>query len=382
VNARLVNARTDRQVWAESYRRELTAQNLFQIQTEITRQIARALETHLSPQEERQVEQTPTEDLIAYRLYSQGRQQLDQRTPQGLRRALDYFQGAIATDSSYALAWVGLADALLLLNDYGYASREDALPRAEHAVRRALELDPESAEAHASLGLLHSERRDGPAAIRDLERAIELRPGYAEAHNWLSWVHLLLGDPIESLESAKRAVELDPLSVEAVGNLSFSYLASGESEQALGESRRMLEIQPAWSTGQFYEGLALYELGRFAEAASVLAGLSTPWAGSGPDATLALARLAAADTVEAAVLLSRITELSDPFAAGLVLAAMGDEESAFEAFQSMDHWADWPTLAVHHLYPNIWATLSGDPRYDELVRDVARAWGLAPDGEP
>ncbi|MEK6253824.1 MAG: hypothetical protein N2B05_03910, partial [Gemmatimonadales bacterium] len=121
--------------------------------------------------------------------------------------------------------------------------------------------------------------------------------------------------------------------------------------------------------------------GRLSEAIPVLSGLSAPWAGSGPLATLALARLAAADTVEAAVLLSRITELGDPFAAGLVLAAMGDEEAAFEAFQRTDHWADWPTLAVHHLYPTIWETLSGDPRYDELVGDVARAWGLAPGGD-
>jgi len=381
VNARLVNARTDRQVWAESYQRALTAENLFQIQAEITKQIARELETQLSPAEARQVEQTPTEDLAAYRLYSQGRQQLDQRSAQGLQQALDYFERAISADSSYSLAWVGLSDALLLLSDYGYGEKDSALPRAERAVRRALVLDPESAEAHASLGLLHSERRDGPAAIRDLERAIELRPGYAEAHNWLSWVHLLLGDPIEALESARRAVELDPLSVEAVSNLSFSYLANGESEQALGESRRTLEIQPAWSTGQLYKGLALYQLGRLSEAIQVVSGLSAPWAGSGPLATLALARLAAADTVEAAVLLSRITELGDPFAAGLVLAAMGDEEAAFEAFQRVDHWADWPTLAVHHLYPDIWATLSSDARYAELVSNVARAWGLAPDGD-
>ena len=381
VNARLVNAQTDRQVWAESYQRELTAENLFQIQTEITRRIARELETQLSPAEARQIEQTPTEDLEAYRLYAQGRQLLDQRTAQGLQQALDYFERAISADSSYSLAWVGLSDALLLLHDYGYAEKDGALPGAEYAVHRALELDPQSAEAHASLGLLHSEHRDGPAAIRDLERAIELRPGYAEAHNWLSWVHLLLGDRRESLESAKRAVELDPLSVEAVSNLSLSYLTNGESEKALVESRRMLEIQPAWGTGRFYEGLTLYELGRFVEAASVLEGVSTPWAGPGPDATLALARLAGADTATALSLLTRIRELGDPFAAGLVLAAMGEEEAAFEAFRSVDHWADWPTLAVHHLYRNVWAPLSDDPRYDELVGVVAGAWGLRPDGD-
>jgi len=382
VNARLVNARTDRQVWAESYRRELTAQNLFQIQTEITRQIARALETHLSPQEERQVEQTPTEDLKAYRLYAQGRQQLDQRTPRGLRRALDYFQGAIATDSSYSLAWVGLADAFLLLHDYGYADADSVLPRAEDAVRRALELNPESAEAYTSLGLLYSERRDGPAAIRALTRAVELMPSYSEAHNWLSWVHQLLGNQEESLESAKRAVELDPLSPEAVGNLSLSYLANGEGEQALAEARRVDEIQPSWETGRFYEGLSLYHLGRFAEARSVLEGIAVPWAGSGPLATLALVHVASGDTAEARDLLARFERSLDPFAAGLVLAALGDEDGAFDAFESVDNWSDWPTVSVHHLYENVWAPLRDDPRYQELVREVDRTWGLEPGRAP
>ncbi|MEE8193847.1 MAG: hypothetical protein V3T74_13985, partial [Gemmatimonadales bacterium] len=255
VNARLVNARTDLQVWAADYRRKLTAENVFQIQTEITRQIARALETRLSPQEERRVERTPTESLDSYRLYAQGRVQLDQRTEQGMRRAVDYFRRAIARDSSYALAWVGVADGLALLYDYGYEDADSVLSRAGHAGRRALELDPTLAEAHASLGLLHSVRQEGPEAVRQLRRAIELRPSYAEANNWLSWVHQLLGHRKEALESAKRAVELDPLSPEAVSNLSLSYLANGESEQALVEALRVRELQSAWATGAFYEGL-------------------------------------------------------------------------------------------------------------------------------
>jgi serine/threonine protein kinase/Flp pilus assembly protein TadD len=376
VSARLVNARTDRQVWADSYRSALTAEDLFQVQAEITRQIAQALETRLSPQEERQVEQTPTVDLEAYRLYWQGRQLLDQRTAQGLNRALDYFQRTIAADSSYALAWVGLADALLLTHAYGHAAADSVLLRAENAVRRALELDPESAEAHASLGLLHSERREGPAAIRNLERAVELRPGYAEAHNWLSWVHLLLGNREESLESAERAVELDPRSHEAVSNLSLSYLANGEYEEALAEARRVNEIQTSWETGRFFEGLSLYHLGRFAEARSVFEGLETPWAGSGTPATLALIAIASGDTAEAQDLLALMEESDGPFAAGLVLAALGDEDAAFEAFERIDRWSDWPTLSVRHLYDPVWAPLRDDPRFEELVGEVDRTWGL------
>jgi len=378
VNARLVNARTDRQVWAESYLRELTAENLFRIQADITRQIARALETQLSPQEARQVERAPTENLDAYRLYALGREQLDPRTEDGIRRALDYFQRTITADSTYALAWVGLSDALLLLHAYGYAAGDDVLPRAEGAVRHALELNPESAEAHASLGLLHSERHEGPAAIREMTRAIELRPGYAEAHNWLSWVHQLSGNRREGLESARRAVTLDPLSSEAVSNLSLSYLTNGDFENALAEAHRVHEIQTSWGTGRFYEGLSLYHLGRAEEAKSVLRNLEVPWAGSGALATLALAHLASGDTAEARELLAQIVESGDPFAAGLIHAALGENEAAFEAFQRVGRWSDWPTLSVRHLYKDVWDRLGDDPRYEEIVREVERSRGLEP----
>jgi TolB-like protein len=378
VNARLVNARTDRQVWAESYRRELTAENVFQIQSEITRQIASALKTQLSPQEERQVERTPTENLDAYRIYARGRGQLDMRTEVGMRQALDYFQRAIVADSSFVLAWVGMADALLLLHAYAYADGDVVLPQAEDAVRRALELNPESAEAHASLGLLHSERDEGSAAIRELTRAVELRPSYAEAHNWLSWVHQLLGNGREGLESAKRAVELDPLSAEAVSNLSLSYLTTGDYENALVEAHRGHEIQTSWGTGRFYEGLSLYHLGRFTEAKSVLQNLEVPWAGSGPLATLALVYVASGDRAEARELLAQIVESGDPFAAGLIHAALGEEDDAFDAFQRVSPWGDWPVLSVHHLYKEVWGPLRDDPRYEEVVMEVNRSWGMEP----
>jgi tetratricopeptide (TPR) repeat protein len=234
------------------------------------------------------------------------------------------------------------------------------------------------AEAHASVGLFHSVRQEGPEAVRQLRRAIELRPSYAEANNWLSWVHQLLGHPKEALESAKRAVELDPLSPEAVSNLSLSYLANGESEQALAEARRVRELQSDWATGAFYEGLGLYHLGRFTEAQSVLRDLSVPWAGSGPLATLALAHVASGDSVGARELLARIEGAADPFAAGLVHAALGEDEDAFDAFQRVDRWSDWPTLSVRYFYPDVWGPVQDDPRYEELVREVDRTWGLEP----
>lgn len=375
VHARLVDARTDRQVWAESYRRELTAAQLFEIQGEITRRIAGALETRLSPEEERRVARVPTESLEAYRLYAQGRDALDRRTEAGMRRAVDFFREAIARDSTYARAWAGLGDALGLLVSYGHAGADPALPEAGAAVRRALELDPESAEAHASLGLLRYLERDGEGGIRELERAVELRPSYAEAHNWLSYTRLLLGRSQEALEAARRAVELDPLSPEAVSNLALSWLMNGSADSALVEARRVRELAPSWATGAFYEALSHYRLGHLGEAESLLRDLSVPWAGAGPAATLALVHAASGDTARARELLDGLDPRSDPFAVGLVRAGLGEVEAAFAALDRVEEWSDWRSLAVHGLYPEVLARLREDRRYAELRSDAERAWG-------
>lgn len=385
VNARLVNARTDRQVWAESYRRELTAANLFQIQAEITKEIARALEAHLSPQEERQVERTPTENLDSYRLYAQGRGQLDQRTEQGMRRALDYFQRAIADDSSYALAWAGLADGLSLLEFYGYPTPGIALgPR--QAARRALELDPTLGEAHASLGIVHSTRREGPEAVRELERAVELRPGYAEAHSWLGWMHLILGRPEEALEPMKRAATLSPLAPAFRAYLAEAYLANGRSRDALREARRAREIQPDYPLAHFIEGLVLYHLGMMAEAKAVLRDvLPVVRPGGTPSlsevrAVLAVTHAASGDSTNARELLARIEEANHPFSAGLVHAALGEYQAAFDAFARVPTWDSFSTEHFRYFFPDVLGPLRDDPRYQELLRAVDRRWGLDPDG--
>jgi serine/threonine-protein kinase len=378
VSARLVNARTDRQVWAQSYRRELTAANLFEMQSEITAQIARALETQLSPEEEQQVARTPTQNLDAYRLYVQGRGLLDQRTEDGMWRAGGYFRQAIDRDSSYAVAWAGLANALWLFEDYGYAEPGSLLPQAGEAARRALALDPDLAEAHAALGMLHYRNREGSDAIRELQLAVDLRASYADAYSWLRWVHSLVGHPNEALEMANRGVELDPLSPENLNGLSMAYLIHGDGERAVEEARRSREIQPDFATTHFYEAVALYHLGRMAEAKSILQDLAVPWAGSGPLSTMALAHVATGDTAHARELLDQLSEVDQPFDTGLVLAALGEEQLAFEAFQEVDRWEAWPTLAARYLYPEILGPLREDPRYELLLRNVDRSWGLNP----
>ena len=381
VNARLMNARQDRQVWAQSYRRQLTAENLFQIQGELTARIAEQLRARLTPAELRAVERVPTENLEAYRLYVLGRGRLEQRTEDEMRRAADYFQQAIDRDPSYALAWAGLADTVMLLGWYGYLPPQ-AAPDPELAARQALEYGPNLAEAHASLGIFHAMRQEGPAAIREFERAVELRPSYADAYGWLAWLELVLGRPQEALVPAQRAAELDPWAPWAQAFLAETHLANGEAERALQEARRAREIQPEYGIAHFMEGMVLFHLDRFAEAKSALEiALSLVPPQGTPNhaqvlAILAVIQVASGDSVGAGDLLAQIDATVDPFPAGLVHAALGEHEEAFEAFRRVGEWGQISTEMLRYFFPTILDPLREDPRYDELLREADQSWGL------
>ncbi|TVR33796.1 MAG: hypothetical protein EA390_03685 [Balneolaceae bacterium] len=377
LNIQLIDVKKDRHIWAETYDREFTAKHFFDIQSELALKISDSLKANLTPDERKRVaEWAPTDDLEAHRLYTYGRRQLDQRTDKGIKQAVDYFQSAVDQDPKHALAWVGLADALALQYDYGYAEKDKTLPRSEEAIKRALDLDQNLAEAYASLGLLYSNRHRGSAAIHELNRAVELQPGYAEAHNWLSWNYQLLGQPVKALESAKKAVNLNPLSPEAVSNLSVSYLYNGYPEKALSEALRAVELQPDWGTSTFYHGLALYELNRYSEAIPVLQDLSTPWAGNGPLATLALCHIKNNETDKANQIMNELKEKEDIFSTGLIYAALGNSDRALEHFQQVEYWDDWETLSVHHLYRETLKPIKKDPHFNKILNSIHKSRGL------
>jgi len=365
VSARLVNAVEDRQVWADSYRRALTAENLFDIQRELTERIAAQLQAQLTPEQREVVAAVPTRDLQAYRLYVQGRDLLNRRTAEDMRAAVGYFEQATARDPDYAMAWVGLADAFALLESYGHAPDEDLLPRGFEAVQKALDIAPQLAEAHASYGLLLAEGGAvaPAAALEELQRAVALRPSYAEAHNWMAWSFLLMGHPDRALTSARRAVELDPLSLEAVGNLALAEIAMGRYAEGLQESQRVGTLGPDYATGRLTEAVARLHLGDAETAGALLEGLEVPWAGTGPLSTLAVARARAGDTAGASMIVAELERSGHPFDAGLVHAALGRHEAAWAAFDRIEDWPAWPTLAARYLFPEDLGPFRADPRW-------------------
>ena len=385
LNLQLIDARDESLRWAETYDREITAQNLFDIQSELAEKIASTLQVKLTAAEKERVGERPTDDLEAYRLYAQGRSYLDQRTEDSIRQALGCFQRAIEQDADYALAWAGLADTFSLFEFYGFSPPDDARDPMEVA-RQAVDLDPALGEARTALGIHYAIRQEGPAALRELTRAAELTPSYAEAHIWLGWVRLCLSRPDQGLPAAQQAVELNPLAPALRVYLSELYLANGALDNALREARRAREIQPEYGLTHFTEGVVLYHQGRYVAAASTLqqAQALVPPQGTPTHAevraALAVTHAVSGDARRARTLLEEIDEIAAPFSAGLVHAALGDPDAAFDAFDRVSRWGSFETEHVRYFFPDVLGPLRDDPRYDALIRRVNQAWGLAPDG--
>ena len=373
VNARLVDAARSRQVWAEAFRQELTAANLFDIQREITREIVAALQDRLTPGAASAGSGRGTDDLEAYRLYVLGRGLLGPREEGSMRRAVDYFRRALERDPGYAAAWAGLADALTYLETFGYDLPAVAVD-ARRAAERALELDPELAEAHFALANLAHAERDNPRAMRFLERAIEARPSYSDAFNLLSWIQKQAGLPEPALESAERAVFLDPRGSAPLSNLALARLALGDPVGAIEDARSIRDIQPEFPTGPFLEALALYHAGRFREALPLLQDLDVAWAPDAPAAIESLARLALGDTTGARHAARTIESTDDAFSAALVEAALGNTDAATAVMADIERWDYWPTFAVRYFFPDVLAPVRSDERFDDILRAVSASW--------
>jgi class 3 adenylate cyclase/TolB-like protein len=385
MTVQLIDGVNDVHRWAESYDRELTTENIFDIQSELTRHITESLHAELVPTTTEAAGRPPTTDLDAYRLTAEARQQYDLKTESGFVRAIELYEGAVDRDPGYAAAWVGLANALASMEAYGHGAREELLGRAERAVHHALALDPDSAEAHTSLGVLRMTYQDGPAAMREFEHAARIQPSYADAHNWLSWLSLIVGRSRDGLESALRASELDPLSAEAFAHIALGYAATGDPEEGVAAARRAQRFSP-YTTADFYEGICLYEAGRFVEACEVLepltvradGGLGVPWTGHGPDAMLAMSLAALGESGKARDILEAIDRDDFPFAAGLVHLGLGETDEASAAFAQIETMTAWPCLATHHYHRDVWSRIAGTAVHEDLRAKAYRSWQLEP----
>ena len=233
----LVDAQTENVIWSEQYNRKQA--DLVSLQSEIARDVSSKLKLKLSGADEQKVAKTYTTDPEAYRLYLQGRFYWNKRAGKEFDKAENYFRQAVAKDPNFALGYVGLAD----------TDEDKDRPRKKDYIRRALELDDQLAEAHASLGYQYMLDYNWAASERELKRAMALNPNYAQAHQWEGARLLMLGRYAESLAAIKRALEIDPTSA----GINFYYavlmFVSGKTDESIRQFNKLAEMEPTlpWS---------------------------------------------------------------------------------------------------------------------------------------
>ena len=274
INLQLIDARTDEHVWAKTFDRQLTMQNIFSIQSEVSESVAAALQATLSPDEQVRMAVIPTTDLRAYRLYKEAKNNLYKRLLETTRTAREQFQEAIALDPRYADAHAGLAEAnLLLWINHADLSEEEATRAAQESIDNALALDPNLADAYAILGLMNSSQwshtrigtknLDAEAAFR---RAIALNPNHASAYMWFASLRDTEERLDEAIELYQKSMELDPLGRIPYSNLPMIYAKRGQSDEAMRLWLEAVRIHNDWPTIHEYIAIQLWGMGRLDEA--------------------------------------------------------------------------------------------------------------------
>ena len=253
IAVQLIDTIDDSHIWSETFDRP--DGDIFEMQDEIASTVTRALRTTLTDVDLSNSANQFTEDVAAYDLYLLGKHYWHKRTEDSLLRAVDTFNEVIKLDPQFALAYTALADVYGVLPDYSNTRIEDVTELAEAAVRKAFELEPELAEAHASTGLLRMQQGRFDEADRALETAIARAPAYAMAQMWYGRSLALQGRYREAIPTLLTARRLDPLSATISGNLGIFYFWTAEPEKARIEYRRAIATAPEASKG--YLGLGL-----------------------------------------------------------------------------------------------------------------------------
>ena len=243
ITVNLIDAVEDEQIWSDSYQRSL--RNILQLQGEVARDIAKKVSVQLTPEENRSLANSSEVDARAYELYLKGRFHWYRFEEGDLELALSYFEQAIEQDPDYALAYVGFADALATPAHIGMMPTQHVFPAAKGYVKRALELDPDLAEAHDFLARIHfSYDWNWDAADREFRNSIKLNSGYPDVHVVFSQFLAMTGRWEESLREARVGVSLDPLNPWFRMELAQRLGWLGRYEEALDELGTVIDSQP------------------------------------------------------------------------------------------------------------------------------------------
>ncbi len=376
ITVQLVNVSDSYHIWSETFDKELT--KVFAIQDEIALTVADKLKFTLLSDERAKLIKRPTENLEAYDLYLLGRFFYYKSTEEDLKKAIKYFEQAIAKNPGYALAYAGQATCYTVLCAIGFLAPKESYPKAKEAVIKALALDEELGEAHASLGYLKAVFDwDFAGAEHEFRRAIKLNPGSVDIYVLYSIYLAFAGRFDEAIAGFKRAVELDPAAPGPYTYLGgFGYYMAGRFDEAIAQLKKALEMDPSSYLGQLFLTAIYASKGMYGEAiaqadrvisvwptledAQILCFLGWVYAVSG--------RQEKARNVLNRMLDLRARRYVDAYNIGDVYAGLGEKEKAFEWLRRAyeEHAGQLICIKVDPWIEN----LRSDPRYKELLKKM------------
>jgi len=373
ITTQLIDARTDRHLWAHSYERDM--RDVLELQSEVAQAIANEIKIKVTPQEQVRLARARPVSPEAHEAYLKGRYYWNLRTQEGLKKGIEYFQQAIEKDPGCALAYVGLADSYLNLIGWDLAAPREAYPRAKAAALKALQVDETLAEAHVPLGAAgFAYDWDWAGAEKELRRAIELNPSYATAHNFYAQCLMFMGRHNEALAEIKRAQDLDPVSPIHNTVRGMVFFFARRYDEAIAECQRALELNAGFYPAHLflaeaYEQERLHDkaISEYRKAIALQEGSTRAAAG------LARGYVAAGRRTEALKIISDLRQLSKQ----RYVSAYGITQT-YIALGDFDHaWAWLEKAFEERSFQLIWLKvdptidpLRSDPRFQDLLRRV------------
>jgi TolB-like protein/DNA-binding winged helix-turn-helix (wHTH) protein/Flp pilus assembly protein TadD len=372
VTVQLIHAQTQMDLWTESYDREL--KDLLAVQDSVVQSITSQIHIALSDEQKARLASPRQSRPEAYEAYLKGRYYWNKRTADGLQKAEHYFQQAVDSDPTYAAAYSGLADCNSGLMWHGFKSPAEALPKAYAAARKAVEIDPQSAEAHASLGLVLSHHWDWAEAEAEFRRALELDPQYANAHHWYGDYLSIKSRHDEALAEARRALELDPLNLMISTWVGFRYYMAHNYSAAIEQNRNSVELDSNFAAAHLLLGEDYVQAGLHSEGVSELKRAASLSGGSPLyTAQVAVALAVAGRKGEAVRIAHELETISrqryvSPYGLAQIYAALDSKENTFKWLQAAhgDHAVWMGYLAVDPIFDRY----RSDQRFQELLRRI------------
>jgi len=373
ITAQLIDAATDRHLWAGSYERDL--RDVLALQSEVACAVADEIRVQVSPQDKERLGETRRVDPQEYEAYLRGRYYWNRRTEEGIKKGIECFREAIAKDPAYAAAYAGLARAYDTLGTYAILEPAEAFTRAKEAADRALQLDDRLSDAHTSMGgVLMNHLWDWEGAERSLRRAIALDPNNAEGHLWYNDFLSAMGRRDEALATIRRGLELDPLSLTMNATMGLSFFYARRYDEAIAQQRRTIELDPTFAPAVRSLGGALEQKGLYEEAIAAFqkaASLSHDLASA---SLMAHTFAVSGRTDKARALLAELHKEKrylSPYSVAAVHVALGEHDVAFErleeAYRTRDRGMVWVKVAPR-LDP-----IRPDPRFSSILRRMKLA---------